>query len=118
MCPNRMTGPSSRSQVAFSEVVTATAEDLRDNAFAVTGGTITQISAVDGRQDLWTVTVAPTPNEDITIELEAERACDVAGAICTGDGERLATTVSVEIAAGARTGQSAHGAIRGPARRP
>ena len=97
--PESHDGTEFTFQVAFSEAVTATAEDLRDNAFDVTGGTITQVSAVDGRQDLWTVTVAPTPNEDITIELEAERACDVAGAICTGDGERLATTVSVEIAA-------------------
>ena len=97
--PESHDGTEFTFQVAFSEAVTATAEDLRDNAFAVTGGSITQVSAVDGRQDLWTVTVAPTPNEDITIELEAERACDVAGAICTEDGERLATTVSVEIAA-------------------
>ena len=97
--PESHDGTEFTFQVAFSEAVTASAEDLRDHAFGVTGGSITQISAVDGRQDLWTVTVAPTANEDITIELEAERACDVAGAICTEDGERLANTVSVEIAA-------------------
>ena len=97
--PESHDGTEFTFQVAFSEAVTASADDLRDHAFGVTGGTITQISAVDGRQDLWTVTVAPTPNEDISIELEAERACDVAGAICTEDGERLANTVSVEIAA-------------------
>ena len=97
--PESHDGTEFTFQVAFSEAVTATAEDLRDNAFAVTGGSITQVSAVDGRQDLWTVTVAPTPNEDITIELEAERACDVAGAICTQDGGQLSQTVSVEITA-------------------
>ena len=97
--PESHDGTEFTFQVAFSEAVTATAEDLRDNAFAVTGGSITQVSAVDGRQDLWTVTVSPTPNEDITIELEAERACDVAGAICTQDGGQLSETVSVEITA-------------------
>ena len=97
--PESHDGTEFTFQVAFSEAVTASAEDLRDHAFEVTGASITEVTAVDGRHDLWAVTVAPTPNEDVTIELEAERACDVAGAICTEDGERLANTVSVEIAA-------------------
>ena len=118
VCPNRMTGPKFTFQVAFSEAVTATAEDLRDDAFEVTGASITEVTAVDDRHDLWTVTVAPTPNEDITIELEAERACDVAGAICTEDGERLATTVSVEIAAVQGPVSPLTAQFEDPARRP
>ena len=97
--PESHDGTEFTFQVAFSEAVTASAEDLRDNAFEVTGASITEVTAVDDRHDLWTVTVSPDSNQDITIELEAERACDVAGAICTQDGGQLSQTVSVEITA-------------------
>ena len=97
--PESHDGTQFTFQVAFSEAVTASAEDLRDHAFEVTGASITEVTAVDDRHDLWTVTVSPDSNQDITIELEAERACDVAGAICTQDGGQLSQTVSVEITA-------------------
>ena len=97
--PESHDGTEFTFQVAFSEAVTASAEDLRDHAFEVTGASITEVTAVDDRHDLWTVTVSPDSNQDITIELEAERACDVAGAICTQDGGQLSQTVSVEITA-------------------
>ena len=97
--PESHDGTEFTFQVAFSEAVTATAEELRDNAFEVTGASITEVTAVDDRHDLWTVTVSPDSNQDITVELEAERACDVAGAICTQDGGQLSQTVSVEITA-------------------
>ena len=97
--PESHDGTQFTFEVAFSEAVTASAEDLRDHAFDVTGATITQVTQVDDRLDLWTLTVSPASSSgDITVELEGARSCDVAGAICTEEGEQLSETVSVEIA--------------------
>ena len=95
--PESHDGTEFTFQAAFSEVVTASAEDLRDHAFDVTGGTVTEVSPVDGRRDLWSVTVSPVSSGDVTITLEGERACDTPGAVCAEDGAQLTNTVSVEI---------------------
>ena len=63
----------------------------------MTGGTVTEVSPVDGRRDLWSVTVSPASSEDVTITLDGERACDTPGAVCAEDGGQLTHTVSVEI---------------------
>ena len=95
--PESHDGTEFTFQAAFSEAVTASAEDLRDHAFDVTGGTVTEVSLVDGRRDLWSVTVSPVSSGDVTITLEGERACDTPGAVCAEDGAQLTNTVSVEI---------------------
>ena len=95
--PESHDGTEFTFQAAFNEAVTASAEDLRDHAFDVTGGTVTEVSPVDGRRDLWSVTVSPASSEDVTITLDGERACDTPGAVCAEDGEQLTNTVSVEI---------------------
>ena len=95
--PESHDGTEFTFQAAFSEAVTASAEDLRDHAFDVTGGTVTEVSPVDGRRDLWSVTVSPASSEDVTITLDGERACDTPGAVCAEDGEQLTNTVSVQI---------------------
>ena len=98
--PESHDGTEFTFQVAFSEAVTASAEDLRDHAFEVTGGE--HHGGDRGRRSSRPVDrhrVSRLRIEDITIELEAERACDVAGAICTQDGGQLSETVSVEITA-------------------
>ena len=95
--PESHDGTEFTFQAAFSEAVTASAEDLRDHAFDVTAGTVTEVSPVDGRRDLWSVTVSPASSEDVTITLDGERACDTPGAVCAEDGEQLTNTVSVQI---------------------
>ena len=95
--PESHDGTEFTFQAAFSEAVTASAEDLRDHAFDVTGGTVTEVSPVDARRDLWSVTVSPASSGDVTIALEGERACDTPGAVCAEDGGQLTNTVSVEI---------------------
>ena len=95
--PESHDGTEFTFQTAFSEAVTASAEDLRDHAFAVTEGTVTEVSPIDGRSDLWSVTIAPTSTADVTVTLEGERACDTPGAVCAENGTLLTNTVSVDI---------------------
>ena len=81
-----------RVRVAFSEDIGIGFRSMRDESFTVDGGAVTGVRRVDGRHDLWEITVAPDSNEAMTITLPAGRACAVSGAICTRGGDRRQLT--------------------------
>ena len=81
-----------RFRVAFSEDIGISFRSLREDAFTVTGGRVTGGKRVDGRRDLFRMTVRPDADGDVTITLPAGRACGVSGAICTkGENRRQLT---------------------------
>ena len=73
--------------------------DVRDSAFEVTGGSVTDVGRVDGRSDLWEITVTPDGTGNVGIVLLADRACGTAGALCTADGRALTTALLVTVPA-------------------
>ena len=76
-------------RVEFSENIGTSYRTLRDESFAETNGDVTRARRVNGRSDLWEITVQPTSFEDVTIRLPGGRACDTTGAVCTsGDSPR------------------------------
>ena len=79
-------------RVAFSEDIGISFRALREDAFTVTGGRVTGGSRVDGRRDLFRMTVRPDSDGDVTITLPAGRECATSGAICTkGENRRQLT---------------------------
>ena len=81
-----------RFRVAFSEDIGISFRALREDAFTVTGGRVTGGSRVDGRRDLFKMTVRPDSDGDVTITLPAGRECATSGAICTkGENRRQLT---------------------------
>ena len=79
-------------RVAFSEDIGISFRALREDAFTVTGGRVTGGSRVDGRRDLFEMTVRPDSDGDVTITLPAGRECATSGAICTkGENRRQLT---------------------------
>ena len=73
----------------FTEDVGISYRTLRDSAFSVTNGTVTRAGRVDGRNDLWAITVQPESNEAVTVTLPGDRDCGTTGAVCTsGDNPR------------------------------
>ena len=105
-------------RLAFSEDVAVSAADLRDHALTVTGGTVTGAARVDGRADLWSITVTPSGTEEMTISLPAGLDCAAAGAVCTADGRQLSTGVARIVAGPPPANAPAQGAptIAGTAR--
>ena len=89
-----------RFRLAFSEDIGIGYRSLRDDAFTVTGGAVTKAKRVDGRDDLWEVTVEPGSDEAMTIALPGGRPCAVSGAVCTrGENRRqLANTPTATVA--------------------
>ena len=70
-----------RFRVAFSEDIGIGYRSMRDDSFTVSEGAVTGARRVDGRNDLWEMTVEPASDGDVTITLPAGRECQVSGAI-------------------------------------
>ena len=70
-------------QVQFSEDVGISYVTMRDDAFEVDEGDVTGARRVDGRNDLWEITVEPDGQEAVSITLPGNRACGTTGAVCT-----------------------------------
>ena len=70
-------------RVLFSEDVGISYVNMRDDAFSLSEGDVTGARRVDGRNDLWEITVEPDGNSDVGITLPANRSCTTTGAICT-----------------------------------
>ena len=82
-------------RLGFSEAVDITATALRD-VLAVSGGTVSQVAQVDGRSDLWEVTVMPNSAGDVEIRLSPSLLCG-AGSVCTEAGVPLSVIYAVLI---------------------
>ena len=78
-------------RIAFSVEVTISPQDMKDHALTVTGGTVTNATQVDGRSDLWELTVEPAGTGAVSILVPLDRACTETGALCTADGQALST---------------------------
>ena len=80
-------------RIAFSEGVTVEPEAMRDHGLQVSGGTVTAAARVDGRSDLWELTLEPAGSHPVGIIVPPGRACTEQGALCTADGRSLSTAV-------------------------
>ena len=88
--PTNHDGSSAFSfQIAFSADVDVTPENMRDHALTVSGATVTNASRVDGRSDLWELTVEPAGTGAVSILVPLNRACTETGALCTAQGGML-----------------------------
>ena len=76
-------------RLSLSDDIANSDVDVRDSAFEVTGGSVTDVGRVDGRNDLWEITVTPDGTGNVGIVLLPARACGTAGALCTADGRAL-----------------------------
>ena len=99
--PTEHDGQSAFSfRVEFSEDIETSYQTLRDESFSVTDGDVTGARRVDGRHDLWEITVEPESREVVTISLPGGSACGTAGAVCTlgNDPRPLSNSPSATVA--------------------
>ncbi|MCY3567883.1 MAG: hypothetical protein OXH38_04610 [Chloroflexi bacterium] len=73
---------------------------LRDHAFTVSGGEVINARRLVHRKNLrWEITISPTSDATVTVELPATSDCTATGAICTTD-QRMLTTVPALVVSG------------------
>ena len=93
-------------RVAFSAPVAGSADAA---AIQVTGGTLERVRRVSRRADLWALTVKPASRGAVTVTLPATTDCAAAGAVCTSDGRRLQSPLTVTVPGPAGTTSTAGG---------
>ena len=76
-------------RIHFSESVAITAANLRSHVLSVSGGVVSNVTAVGSATKIWEVSVTPESTDAIRIEIEADQECGLSGAVCAADGRRL-----------------------------
>ena len=85
-------------ELRFSEHFRLSYKTLRDHAFTVTGGEVTNARRLErGSNIRWEITVRPNSDGDVTIVLPATEDCEAQGAICTGDGRPLSNRLELTV---------------------
>ena len=84
-------------RVQFSDEIKISYKTMRDTSFRVTNADITGARRVDGRRDLWEMTVEPDSHQTVTIRLPKTTGCDATGAVCTSDGRPLSHALSATV---------------------
>ena len=74
---------------------------LRDEAFTVTGGTVTKARRLDRESDTpnvrWEMSITPHGDGTVTVVLPATTDCEAVGAICTADGRMLSNRLEITV---------------------
>ena len=82
-------------RLQFTEPVSTSYKVLRDVAIRVENGSVAESKRVDGRSDLWMITVEPDGNDDMVVTLTAPAGCDDPASVCTEGGKALANSPTV-----------------------
>ena len=83
----------------FSKQAAVGSEMLRDAAFEVTEGSVTQARQLVADSLLrWEITVQPASDADVVLTLPVPASCEAEGAICTAGGGKLAQAVTATVA--------------------
>ena len=86
-------------ELDFSVNVRSGYANLRDDAFAVTGGKIDKAQRrTAGTNQYWLITVDPDGSADVSITLPVTTNCNATGAICDYDDNMLSNSPSAIVA--------------------
>ena len=86
------------SELGFSEEFSLSYKVLRDHAFTVAGGTVTNAERIIKGSNLrWLITVRPDGDGQVAITLPVTEDCTALGAVCTGDGRRLCNRLELTV---------------------
>ncbi|MYB50463.1 MAG: hypothetical protein F4X72_14565 [Dehalococcoidia bacterium] len=86
-------------QLHFSEEFGLSYVTLRDHAFTVTGGSVRNARRLNPPSNVgWEITVEPSGDGTVTIDLPVTTDCEAQGAICIDDGRMLSNLTTVTVA--------------------
>ena len=85
-------------ELRFSEQFSLGYKTLRDHAFTVSGGEVTNARRLEqGSNVRWEIKVKPDGDAGVTVTLPETTDCNSQGAICTGDGRRLSNRTELTV---------------------
>jgi len=96
---HHMTGQPVEILIKLSEPVWAGLREIRDRAIRVANGRVIGVNRVDGRHDLWRVSLLPALGADLEVAFSPRVGCGPDGLRCTGDLHRIADEFDLTIPA-------------------
>ena len=73
-------------------------QTLRDHAFTATGGEVVNARRLETGKNLrWEISVGPDGDGPVTVVLPETTDCEADGAVCTGDGRMLSSTLTLTV---------------------
>lgn len=90
--PEAHSGDAVQLWLFFSEAVTTSYKTLRDAAIQVENGAVAESKRVDGRSDLWRITVEPDGSTDLVVTLSAPPGCGGEVSVCAESGKALSNS--------------------------
>ena len=85
-------------ELRFSEEFDLSYVTLRDHAFTVTGGEVTEARRLEKPGNIrWEITVRPDSDGDVTVALPVTEDCAAEGAVCTEDGRMLSNRTELTV---------------------
>ena len=83
-------------ELYFSEEITISYVNVRDDMLDVTDGEVTRVRRLEQGSNLgWEITIEPESDADVSIVLSPMADCEAAGAACTADGRTLSNERTV-----------------------
>ena len=93
--PAEHTGSHFSFRISFSEAIGTSYVYVRDTAMSVTGGSVEAVHRIQGRSDLWNVTITPNGSDDVTVTLLVPDSCSpVNSNVCTSDKRGLSAAIT------------------------
>ena len=83
------------ARLLFNRGIVTEPADFRDHGIDVEGGFVDSVTQVDGRQDLWDITIRPDGGSDLYVFVDGKGGCEAAGTPCDEHGVRLSNTVAL-----------------------
>ena len=87
--------------IQFSLDPALNASDIRDDIFTVTNGDVKRVQRTkrqgDNRNSRWLIKVKPTGEADVTITLPVTTNCGRLGAVCTSNGTKFSSQISLTV---------------------
>ena len=85
-------------ELRFSEEFILSYKTLREHAFTVTGGEVSNVRRLEaGKNVRWEIKVMPDGDGAVTVVLPVTTDCDADGAICAGDGRMLSSRLELTV---------------------
>ena len=96
--PDTHDGSAFTFEVHFSEEISISYVNMRDDVLNVSGGTVTKARRLNRPSNMsWEITVEPSSNGDVSIALSSTTDCNAASAVCTSGGKALSSSLSATV---------------------
>ena len=81
----------------FSQAISTTVENLKNETIQLTGAEITEVKNIHGQRVRWSVNIKPTSTQDVTIRVTPTEECGTTSSLCNHEETPVHNSASITI---------------------